>query len=104
MPEVNQIFFKYQELVEVMIKKAGLHEGRWQLVMALGLTGANMGPSSADMVPGAAVAITGVGLQKATPESPESLTLDAAKVNPAPSTGRERPSTQSPAARKKKAS
>jgi hypothetical protein len=103
MPEVNQIFFKYQELAEALVKKADLHEGRWQLIMAFGLTGANLGPSAAELVPGAAIAITNVGLQKATAESPESLTVDAAKVNPIPSTGREQPSTQSRGTPKKKA-
>ena len=83
MPEVNQYTFKYPEVIEALVKMAGLHEGKWQLVMSFGLAAANMGPTAAELVPGAAVAVTGIGLQKATPESPESLTVDAAIVNPA---------------------
>lgn len=83
MPEVTQYTFKYSEVVEALIKKAGLHEGKWQLVMSFGLAGLNLGPNSAEVVPGAALAVTSVGLTKATPESPEALVLDASLVNPA---------------------
>ena len=82
MPEVSQYSFKYSEILEALVKKADLHEGKWQLTVAFGLTGANMGPTPAEIVPGVAIAITGLGLQKATPESPQSLTIDAAVVNP----------------------
>jgi hypothetical protein len=83
MPETSQLMFKYQEVLEALIKQAGLHEGRWQLIMVFGLAGANMGPNENEIVPGAAVAVTGIGLQKAGPESPKALTADAAAVNPA---------------------
>jgi hypothetical protein len=83
MPEVNQYTFKYQEVLEVLIKKADLHQGKWQLIMTFGLAAANMGPTPAELVPGAAVAVTGIGLQKAVEGSPEALTADAAIVNPA---------------------
>ena len=85
MPEANSFMFKYQEVLEVLIKKAGLHEGKWQLIMSFGLAAANMGPSESEIVPGAAVAVTSIGLQKAMPESPAALTADAAVVNPASS-------------------
>jgi len=83
MPEVNQYTFKYQEVLEALIKKADLHDGKWQLIMTFGLVAANMGATAAELVPGAAIAVTGIGLQKAGPESPEALTADAAVVNPA---------------------
>jgi len=79
----NQYVFNYKELGEALIKQAGLHEGKWQIIMTFGLGVANMGPSPAELVPGAAVAVTGIGLQRALPESPEALTVDAAAVNPA---------------------
>lgn len=90
MPEVNQYIFKYQEILEALVKKADLHEGRWQLILTFGIAGANMGPTPADMVPGAAIAVTGIGLQKANQDSPEALVIDAAKVNPASSTEKKR--------------
>ena len=101
MPDASQYMFKYQEVLEALIKKADLHEGRWQLILSLGLAGANFGPTPAEVVPGAAVAVTGIGLQKATPDSPDALTIDAAKANPASSTERPQPLKQSRGARKK---
>ena len=83
MPEVNSYTFKHQEVLEALIKKADLHEGSWQLTITFGLAAANMGPSAEELVPGAAVAVTAIGLTKATPESPPALTADAAVVNPA---------------------
>ena len=83
MPEVNQITFKYQEVLEALINKAGLHEGKWQLIMTFGLAGMNMGPNDAEIVPGAAVAVSSIGLIRARDDSPAALTADAALVNPA---------------------
>jgi len=83
MPEVNQYTFKHQEVLEALIKKAGLHEGKWQLAFTFGLSPLNMGPSPEQIVPGAAIGIMSVGLLKAQAESPEALVADAAVVNPA---------------------
>ena len=82
MPEVNSYTFTHKEVLVALVKQAGLHEGRWQLSMTFGLAAMNMGPNEAEVVPGAAVAVTGIGLQKAAPESPVALTIDAAEVNP----------------------
>jgi hypothetical protein len=83
MPEVDQYSFSYQEILELLVKKAGLHEGKWQLNLSFGFTAGNMGPTPPELVPGAIVAVTGVGLSRAKPDSPEALTIDAAKANPA---------------------
>ena len=83
MPEVNQFTFKYQEVLEALIKQAGLHEGKWQLIITFGLAGMNMGPSDAEIVPAAAVAVSSIGLVRARDDSPPALTADAAVVNPA---------------------
>jgi hypothetical protein len=82
-PDINQYVFKYKEVAEALIKQAGLHEGRWQVIMTFGLGVANMGPTAAELVPGAAVAVSSIGLQRAVAESPEALTVDASEVNPA---------------------
>lgn len=84
MPEVNQFMFKYSEVAEALVKQAGLHEGKWQIIMTFGLAGANMGPSASEVVPGAAVGVQSIGIQRATSESPESLVVDASVVNPSP--------------------
>jgi hypothetical protein len=86
MAEANQYMFKYPEIAAALVKQAGLHEGKWQVIMTFGLGAANMGPNDAELVPGAAVAVTGIGLQRAAEGSPQALVVDAAEVNPAPST------------------
>jgi hypothetical protein len=83
MPEPGQYLFKYKEVAEALVRQAGLHEGKWQIIMVFGLGAANMGPTEGEVVPGAAVAVTGIGLQKATESSPSALVVDAAIVNPA---------------------
>ena len=85
MPEINQYSFQYREIVEALIKQANIHEGRWTLVMNFNLAGANVGSSPTDVVPAAIVGVTNIGLQKALPDSPAILTVDASTVNPAPS-------------------
>jgi hypothetical protein len=83
MPEADRYIFKYQEVLEALIKKADLHEGKWQLIMSFGLAATNMGPNEIEIVPGAALAVTWIGLQKAADNSPKALTADAAEINPA---------------------
>jgi hypothetical protein len=73
MPEANQYMFKYQEVAEALVKQAGLHDGKWQVIMVFGLGAANMGPTDAEIVPGAAVAVTGIGLIRAVEASPQNL-------------------------------
>ncbi|TIT22185.1 MAG: hypothetical protein E5W81_04345 [Mesorhizobium sp.] len=82
MPEIKQYDFKYKEVAEALVKQAGLHEGRWQIVMSFGLGAANMGPTPDETVPGAAVAVTGIGLIRAAETSPNALVVNAAEVNP----------------------
>jgi hypothetical protein len=82
MPEINQVMYKHRELVELLIKHAGLHEGRWILMANFGFSAGNFGPSNDQMSPGAVVALTHLGLQRAQPDTPEEMSVDAAVVNP----------------------
>src|ERR1043166_6665871 len=101
MPEANQYMFSHKELVELMIKKAGLHEGKWMLSVTFGFGAMNGGPAPDQQMPTGVVGVQTVGLQRAQPESPENMTLDAAVVNPA-SSASQRPASQSEPARRKK--
>ena len=83
MPEATQYSFTYREVLEALIRKADLHEGRWQLTMTFGLAGINAGPSPETMVPGAVVGVQSIGLTRATDVSPPALVIDAAEVDPA---------------------
>lgn len=91
MPQQTQLFFKHHEVLTALIKLADLHEGEWQLIVSFNIAAMNMGPTPNEMVPAAAVGVTQIGIQKATPDSPASLTLDASVVNPrAPAASRGR--------------
>jgi len=83
MPDINQIFFNHKELLELLIKKANVHEGKWMLAANFGFTAANLGPTPDQLAPGAMVALLQMGIAKAGPETPDFAILDAAKVNPA---------------------
>jgi hypothetical protein len=90
MPEVNQYLFTHKELVEMMIKKTDLHEGKWVLLVNFSFAAINGGPSPDQMVPTALAGVQSLGIQKAVPEAPPSLVVDAAEVNPAPGVHRKR--------------
>jgi hypothetical protein len=83
MPENDSYIFTHKQTLVALVKAAGLHEGRWQLAMTFGLAAMNMGPNEEDVSPGATVAVTGVGLLRAQPDSPPTLVVDASIVNPA---------------------
>jgi hypothetical protein len=87
MPEVNQLFFTHKEVLELLIKKGKIHQGRWMLAANFGFTAGNFGPGPAQLSPGAIVAILGVGLQRAAADTLEEMTLDAAVVNPQSASG-----------------
>lgn len=84
MPEINQLFFQHKEVVELLIKKADLHEGKWVLSANFGFSAGNFGASPEQLAPGAIVAVLGIGLTRAAPETPEQIQVDAAVVNPRP--------------------
>lgn len=82
MPEVNQLFFQHKEIVELLIKKAGIHEGKWVLAVNIGFSAGNFGPTLDQLVPGAVLTVLGIGLNRATPETPDALKVDASLINP----------------------
>ncbi len=80
MGEATQISFKHIEVVEMLIKKQGLHDGIWGLFIKFGLGATNVGNSEAELVPAAIITVMEIGLQKF--EKVTNLSLDAAVVNP----------------------
>jgi hypothetical protein len=83
MPEVNQYVFSSKELLELLIKRAGVHEGRWILMATFGFSAGNFGPSPDQAMPGALIAIQQIGIQRAQADAPEAMSLDAAVINSA---------------------
>ena len=74
--------FTHKELVETLIKKAGLHDGKWMLLVNFGFTAVNTGPSRDHILPTAIAAVQNIGIQRATEDAPPSMVADAAEVNP----------------------
>jgi len=89
MPEANQYTFTHRELVELLVKQAGIHEGNWALLVQFGMTSGNTGPNTNALAPMAMVMIGPIGIQRLPPGMPadNNLTVDAAKVNPPEATG-----------------
>jgi len=99
MPEINNYAVKPKELVELIVKASGVHEGRWYLAVNFGMAPGNFGPNEADVAPGMIVAVQGVFIQREDPAqpAPSAIVVDAAEVNPAPDAkrGKLRPKSSS---------
>jgi hypothetical protein len=82
MPEANQYTFTHQELVELMVKVAGVHEGKWTLAVQFIFTATSGGEDADSIVPGAFAGIAQLGIQRAPVDAINNLTVDAAVINP----------------------
>ncbi len=82
MGEPQIITFEYKELVTILIKYQGIHEGLWSLTIQVGLQAGNIqtGSSEDDTVLGLIIPLMKIGIQKQ--DKPGPLTVDATKVNP----------------------
>ncbi|MFZ1110549.1 MAG: hypothetical protein WAN43_19660 [Rhodomicrobium sp.] len=82
MPEISQYQFSTKELLEMLIRKSGVREGKWILMANFAVTPGNFGQSLDQVAPGAIFAISHIGIQKAPDDAPEGVWLDAAMINP----------------------
>ena len=84
MAEVTQYTFSYKEVIEALIKQQGIHEGIWSIRVEFGMGAINVNTEegSKDITPAAIIAVKSIGLQAGTEIN--SLTVDAAEVNPRP--------------------
>ena len=85
MPDVETYTFKHRELLVLMVKAADIHEGEWMLHVKFGFLAGNFGPKE-NIVPGGVVGVHEIGITKAKESDPKSLVVNAAEVNPKPST------------------
>lgn len=84
MADPTQFTFSLVEATEALIKKQGIHEGKWIISFEFNLTVGMLGTAPADIKPGAIILANNLQLQKAVePGSPPNLIVDAARVNPA---------------------
>ncbi len=84
MPEATQFQLSHHEVAEALIKKLSIHEGQWMLYVEFNFGAGNFGQDEKSVLPGALVAISKIGLQRAPAGAPAALVVDAAMVNPAP--------------------
>lgn len=89
MADATQYALPHKELVVLLVKHFGVHEGLWQLSVTFGLGAGHMAANpgatptatpSGDLNPVAFVAVGGVGIRRVEQEN--SLTVNAAEVNP----------------------
>ena len=80
----KRFLFKYQEVVECLIKEKNIHEGIWSIVVGFELGVANVMKQgeAGSFMPAAIVPISGIGIERVEEES--NLTVNAALVNPNP--------------------
>jgi len=80
MAEATRFVFTFKELAELLVKKQGLHEGIWGIIVRFGLQARNTGLTAESVLPTAMVPILEIGIQRQEEMSP--LAVDAAVVNP----------------------
>jgi hypothetical protein len=84
MAEPTQYALSHKELIELVIRHVGIHEGRWMLGVSFGLAPGNFGLTPDQASPGVAVVISQFTIQRAPSDAPNGLVVDAAEINPPP--------------------
>lgn len=79
MPKQAPILFDFQELAEILARKAGVKKGHWGIYVRFGLAASNIGPDAKDMKPAAIVPVVEIGIQEF--ETPSNLTIDASGLD-----------------------
>jgi len=85
----QQITYRHRDLVALMLKAQGIHEGHWMLTVTFGFTAINVDSVGtpgdepkvgADVFPAAVIPITSIGITRK--EKPEGPCFNAAELNP----------------------
>jgi hypothetical protein len=80
MPEPEHVTFTHRDIAELLVRKAGINEGFWGLLLQFGIAGANLQDPQGQVMPAAIVPVLKIGIQKF--DQPSSLTVDASKLGP----------------------
>lgn len=82
MSEIKNFDYTNKELVSLILKKEGIHEGNWVLAAKLSFSAMNVGgaPDGSDASPAGVVALTGIRIER-IPE-PLPFSINAAEANP----------------------
>jgi hypothetical protein len=96
MGEADLYIFSFKEIAEALIKKQNIHEGIWGVYIEFGLSAANInaqGPTGEEaFLPAAIIPVAKIGIRKYEKEN--SLSVDAAKVNPVSTPAKKKPLTR----------
>jgi hypothetical protein len=84
MAEPTQYAFSWTELAELMIKKQGIHEGKWIVSLEFQINVGILGTAPPSASPGVMALCNSIQLTKAQEQSPQNMVVDAAIVNPRP--------------------
>jgi hypothetical protein len=79
--KASQYAFNHKELVTMMIKETGVHEGKWMLSINFGLSATNAGSGPDQVNPAAIATVQSIGIAQADDVAPPSLVVDANEVN-----------------------
>ncbi|MBI4468187.1 MAG: hypothetical protein HY650_02585 [Acidobacteria bacterium] len=88
MAETSQIAFTFKEIAEALLKKQGIHEGHWAILVKFGIEAKNVTTALKETYPTALVPILELGIQRFGEPNP--LSVDASIVNPSSSKKRGR--------------
>ncbi|MBZ5498750.1 MAG: hypothetical protein LAP85_20320 [Acidobacteriia bacterium] len=88
MAESKLITFTMPEMAEILVKQQNIREGFWGIYVKFGIGAGNVpgapeesSPKRINLLPAAIVPVLELGIQRF--DSANSMTIDAAKVNPA---------------------
>jgi hypothetical protein len=71
-----------KEVATLLIRSYQLHEGLWDLALEMQVGIGQVGLARADLLPGAMIRVSRIGLAKTLPENAGPNTVNAAEVNP----------------------
>jgi hypothetical protein len=82
MPEIKTYTLNLSEIADVIIKTLDIHEGLWGVYLEFGLGAANIpaNPEGKAIAPAIIGLVQKIGIQRF--DSPNNLTVDAARSNP----------------------
>ena len=81
--------FTLRELAEILIRHHGIHSGNYEMSINFQIAVGAVGPSESNVLPGAMIGVSGLGLVPAMAPGPN--TVDAAVANPLPKKKTTRP-------------
>jgi hypothetical protein len=82
MPETTQYDFSHREVLLLLLKQAGVREGRWMFSATFRFGAGNFGQSETHVFPGAVITLEKLGIVRAPEDAPPSLVVDAAEMKP----------------------